>query len=176
MRRSQPQQISFPMTDNASSPLPYRSCVGIALFNEHGQVFVGERIDTKGAWQMPQGGIDRGENIKQAALRELAEEVGTNIVEFIRITLEPICYDLPPELQGKMWGGKYRGQEQIWVAMRFNGSDSDIKLDAFDPPEFSRWQWVDLKDTLDLIVPFKQEAYRKVITMFSDIAQDGMAH
>ena len=150
--------------------------MGIALFNDAGQVFVGERLDTPGAWQMPQGGIDEGEDIKQAALRELAEEVGTSHASFLRITLEPIRYDLPPALQVKFWGGQYRGQEQIWVAMRYEGADSDINLTAFDPPEFSRWQWIDLKDTLGLIVPFKQDTYREVITMFSDISQKGQAH
>lgn len=154
-----------------TNSLPYRPCVGIALFNHEGKVFVGERIDTPGAWQMPQGGIDAGEDIKEAALREMAEEIGCVKAEFLRIISEPICYDVPPALQNEYWDGKYRGQEQIWVALRFTGEDSDINLEAFEHPEFSRWQWVALHDTLSLIVPFKQDVYRQVIMLFSDIAQ-----
>lgn len=149
--------------------LPYRPCVGIALFNSENKVFVGERIDTPGSWQMPQGGIDSGEEIIHAALRELYEEVGTDKAELIRIGEHRICYDVPMELSTKHWGGKFRGQEQTWVAMRFTGKDSDIHLDGHDVPEFSKWQWVDLKDTVNLIVPFKRETYSKVIELFEDI-------
>ncbi len=152
-----------------SSSLPYRPCVGIALFNQSGQVFVGERIDTPGAWQMPQGGVDDGEEIVAAALRELLEEVGTDMAELIRVADRKVCYDVPMELSTKHWGGKYRGQEQTWVAMRFTGQDSDIHLDGHDIPEFSRWQWVDLNKTVDLIVPFKRETYAKVIALFQDL-------
>jgi putative (di)nucleoside polyphosphate hydrolase len=149
--------------------LPYRSCVGIALFNKDGKVFVGERIDTPGAWQMPQGGIDPDEDILQAALRELKEEIGTDNAFLLKIREEKIKYDLPEPLRQKLWGGQYVGQEQTWVAMRFEGQDSDIKLDADERPEFSSWQWVWLEDTLDLIVPFKKETYLKVIEAFSDL-------
>ncbi len=147
----------------------YRSGVGIALFNKDGKVFVGERIDTPGAWQMPQGGIDRGEDVKQAALRELEEEIGTNKAEIIRIHPENIRYDLPLELKKKLWGGKYAGQDQAWIAMRFTGQDSDIDITAGDRPEFSAWKWLTLKDTINLIVPFKRETYEKVIVAFADI-------
>lgn len=153
------------MVDN----LPYRPCVGIALFNHDGKVFVGERIDTPGAWQMPQGGIDRGEDITQAALRELKEEIGINDADVIKIHEEPIRYDLPIDMIPRLWNGQYRGQEQTWVAMRFNGKDSDIILDADDHPEFSQWQWIDLDKTLNLIVPFKRETYQKVITVFQNV-------
>lgn len=153
-----------------SSSLPYRPCVGIALFNPSGQVFVGERIDTPGAWQMPQGGVDEGEEIVAAAHRELLEEVGTDMAELIRVADRTIRYDVPMELSTKHWGGKYRGQEQTWVAMRFIGQDSDIHLDGHDVPEFSRWQWVDLQRTVDLIVPFKRETYAEVINLFQDLA------
>lgn len=150
--------------------LPYRSCVGIALFNNDGKVFVGERIDTPGAWQMPQGGIDEGEDIEAAALRELKEEIGTDNATLIKVHSEKIRYDLPPELQKKLWNGQYAGQEQTWVAMRFNGKDADIDLEDHDHPEFLKWQWVDLNETLDLIVPFKRDTYQKIIAAFQDQA------
>ena len=149
--------------------LTYRPCVGIALFNTQGQVFVGERIDTPNAWQMPQGGMDEGESVEQTALRELAEEVGTNKVNIIKIADRKIRYDLPDHLIERFWNGKYRGQEQTWVAARFIGEDKDINLYAFNPPEFSAWQWVNLPDTLELIVPFKRDIYIEVISMFKDI-------
>lgn len=149
--------------------LPYRPCAGIALFNNEGKVFVGERIDTPGAWQMPQGGIEEGEDLYPAALRELKEEIGTDKAELIRVYEKTICYDLPDQLIGKFWQGKYRGQEQYWIAMRFTGSDNDIVLDADEHPEFSKWQWLALKDTLDLIVPFKKDVYEEVIGAFSDL-------
>ena len=147
----------------------YRPCVGITLFNSKNEVFVGERIDTPGAWQMPQGGIDPNEDLLDAAKRELKEEIGTDNAELIKIHNSPIRYELPGDLANKLWDGRYAGQEQIWVAYRFTGQDNDIQLDAFDPPEFKAWQWVDLKNTLDLIVPFKRETYQKVIEAFSDI-------
>ena len=152
-----------------NSNLPYRPCVGVALFNDSGQVFVGERIDTPGAWQMPQGGIDEGEDTETAARRELGEETGIQDIEILRVADEPIRYDLPPHLQQKFWNGRFAGQEQIWVAARFFGDDGDIDITAFDPPEFSAWQWVDLNQTMDLIVPFKRDVYRQIIAMFSDI-------
>lgn len=150
--------------------MPYRPCVGIALFNSKGRVFVGERIDTPNAWQMPQGGIEADEDLGSAALRELKEEIGTDKAELIRIYNKTIKYDLPEHLLENLWGGKYRGQEQHWIAMRFTGNDSDIILDADEHPEFSKWQWVDLNQTLDLIVPFKKDVYTEVINAFSDIA------
>lgn len=156
------------MTDVSS--LPYRPCVGLALFNDKGQVFVGERIDTPGAWQMPQGGIDAGEDIKQAAMRELKEEIGTDKAEILQIASQTIAYDLPPHLQKKLWQGRYRGQEQSWVALRFTGKDHEINLTAYDPPEFRNWQWIDLDKTLELVVPFKRMTYEKVIALFANIA------
>ncbi len=149
--------------------LPYRPCVGVALFNRNGDVFVGERIDTPGAWQMPQGGIDPGEAIKGAALRELKEEIGTDKAQVIKTSSDVIRYDLPPDLMGKLWNGKYRGQEQYWVAALFTGNDSDIDIEHHELPEFLNWKWIPLQQTLELIVPFKREVYRQVIAMFSDI-------
>ncbi|MFK7840050.1 MAG: RNA pyrophosphohydrolase [Bdellovibrionales bacterium] len=153
------------MTDNKI----YRPCVGIALFNKDGHVFIGERIDTPSAWQMPQGGIDEGEDIKAAALRELKEETGVHNVEIISVAKELIRYDLPEHLQNKLWNGIFAGQEQTWVAARFLGDDHEIDIKAFDPPEFSDWKWVPLEDTLNHIVPFKRDVYQRVISLFSDI-------
>ena len=151
--------------------LPYRPCVGICLFNNKDHVFVGERIDTPGAWQMPQGGIDNGELIEDTALRELREEIGTDKAEILKISTETICYDLPDHLITNLWDGRYRGQEQRWVAMRFTGRDEDIDLNAHDPAEFSSWQWVELEKSLDLIVPFKRDVYEFVIDQFSRLTE-----
>ncbi|MDB2682691.1 RNA pyrophosphohydrolase [Alphaproteobacteria bacterium] len=159
------------MTDNVKL---YRPCVGIALFNRQGEVFVGERIDTPGSWQMPQGGIDAGEDIEVAALRELQEETGISSVEVLEIASETIRYDLPPALiEKKMWKTNYAGQEQTWVAMRFVGDEAEVNLSAHEPPEFSQWKWVNLAETLDLIVPFKQDVYRQVISIFSKYSTFG---
>lgn len=164
------------------SSLPYRPCVGIALFNARGEVFVGRRIDSEETpsnrpWQMPQGGIDEGEDIAEAAFRELKEETGTDKAEIIRILDHTICYDLPPHLMGKghegrvIWGGKYRGQEQTWIAMRFTGDDSDIVLDADDHPEFAEWKWAALDELPDMIVPFKRDTYKQVIEAFKEFGR-----
>ncbi len=153
------------MPDNTSkySHLPFRPCVGIALFNAQGHLFVGERIDTPGAWQMPQGGIDEGEDLEVAAFRELLEEVGTDKAEIIKIAEEVISYTLPAHLIEKLWDGAYQGQAQHWVAMRFMGRDADIKLDHFDHPEFKAWEWVRPESVLERIVPFKKSTYEKVL-------------
>ncbi len=155
------------MTDITS--LPYRPCEGLALFNHEGKVFVGERIDTPDAWQMPQGGVDEGEDILAAAYRELMEEVGTDKADVIEISQTKLRYDLPPELQRKLWNGIYRGQEQTWVALRFTGEDKDINLNAHDPAEFKAWKWVALDQVADMIVPFKRDLYGQIIRMLSHI-------
>ena len=157
------------------SLLPYRPCVGIALIDPRGLVFAGQRIDSPGpAWQMPQGGIDPGESVEGAALRELEEEtgIGPARVALLRQSVAPLRYDLPPELLGRLWGGRYRGQEQRWVAARFLGSDDDIRIDAPVPgaePEFSRWTWMRAQDLVERIVPFKRDIYRAVFAEFSDL-------
>ncbi len=155
--------------NNAPSPSLYRPCVGIMLFNKEEKVFVGERIDNPGAWQMPQGGIDDGEDISAAAFRELKEEIGTDNAEIIKITEQTLRYDLPAHLKEKLWHGKYAGQEQTWVAMRFTGQDTDIDLNSHNPAEFSAWKWIAPTDMLEAIVPFKRDIYEKVITLFKDI-------
>ncbi|MFN9114077.1 MAG: RNA pyrophosphohydrolase [Bacteroidota bacterium] len=149
--------------------LPYRDGVGIMLINAQRQVFVAKRIDTVSeAWQMPQGGIDAGEPADVAALRELEEETGTDKATILRESRDWLTYDLPQELVGKIWGGRYRGQRQKWFAMRFDGVDSDINI-ATQHPEFCEWQWTKPSNLPDLIVPFKRVLYRQIIDEFRDL-------
>lgn len=165
------------MTDPAS--LPYRPCVGIMLVNANGRAFVGQRIDQRESevgregdfWQMPQGGIDPGEDLHGAALRELHEETGVRPehVTLLAQTPEELFYDLPDELIGKLWKGRYRGQRQHWLLMRFTGQDSDVRLDAHDPAEFCAWKWVAPETLPDLIVPFKKRVYRTVLETFREL-------
>ncbi len=156
-------------TADNHSGLPYRACVGIALFNKDNQVFVGERFDNPGAWQMPQGGIDDGESVEEAFYRELLEETGTAKAEIIHVMEEKLRYSLPPHLLGRLWNGKYCGQEQTWVAARFTGTDGDINIFHDRFPEFQAWQWSTLDDVLNLIVPFKRETYQTVIEAFKTV-------
>ena len=140
------------------------------LFNRNGEVFVGKRIDqTVEGWKMPQGGIDKGETPRQAALRELQEEVGTDKAEIIAEMDDWVTYDLPGHLVGVAFKGKYKGQRQKWFALRFTGQDSEIDLTAHDP-EFSDFQWVSLDALPALIVPFKRETYKAVIAAFQNLA------
>jgi putative (di)nucleoside polyphosphate hydrolase len=150
--------------------LPYRPCAGVVLINRDGLVFGGQRIDNPGkAWQMPQGGLDYGELPEEAALRELTEETGVSRdqVTVLGQTSEWITYELPEELLGKLWKGKYRGQEQMWFAMRFLGEDSDINI-ATETAEFSQWQWMTPAALTDAIVPFKRHVYEAV---FADLGE-----
>lgn len=147
------------------SGLPYRPCVGILLQNEDGRVFVGQRLDSKlEAWQMPQGGIDPGEEPMETALRELEEETGiaSHLVEIISETPEWHYYDLPDDMVGTIWKGRYAGQRQKWFAMRFLGADSDVAIDT-KHQEFRNWRWAEVNELVDMAVPFKRDLYAEVI-------------
>lgn len=151
----------------AYSHLPYRPGVGIMLLNAQGQVFVAKRIDmTSEAWQMPQGGIDAGEDARTAALRELQEETGTGKARIIAESAAQYYYDLPDHLVPIIWGGKFRGQAQQWFVMRFEGEDADINIHDVEHPEFSEWQWVAMERLPDIIVPFKRELYQALVAEF----------
>lgn len=149
--------------------LPYRRGVGVMLLDAKARVFVAQRIDTPvPAWQMPQGGIDPGEDPRTAALRELEEETGTPKASILAESRGWIRYDLPPDLAGKVWRGRYRGQEQKWFAMRFEGEDRDIDI-ATEHPEFSAWRWAELEELPGLIVAFKRPLYEAVVAEFHDL-------
>lgn len=154
----------------------YRACVGMMLFNSDGLVFTAQRCDTPGeAWQMPQGGVDEGESLEQAAMRELKEEIGTAEVRILDRTEQPLLYDLPEELQGKVWGGHYRGQAQHWFAMRYLGRDCDIDLSG-PPREFEAWRWTPLGELPRLIVPFKRPVYERLVERFGYLARRTESH
>ena len=161
------------MTDEEFLALPYRPNAGLMLLNDAGKVFVGKRIDTEGeAWQMPQGGIDKGEELQAAALRELEEETGipADLVEILAVSKDWIKYDFPKELAAKLWvrrsgEPRFRGQKQRWFLMRFKGQETDVNI-ATDHPEFSEWKWMDPEDLLACIVPFKRGIYEQVLAEF----------
>ncbi|WP_281299885.1 MULTISPECIES: RNA pyrophosphohydrolase [unclassified Iodidimonas] len=152
-----------------ASDLPYRPCVGMMLLNLQGLVWTGKRIDTTAlAWQMPQGGIDPGESPEQAALRELKEETGIEDVQILDQLAQPLFYDLPDELLGKAWKGRYRGQRVHWFAMRFKGDDQAIDLGG-PHQEFSAWRWQEAAALPDHIVAFKRPMYEQVIAGFAHL-------
>ncbi|UWR75655.1 RNA pyrophosphohydrolase [Phaeobacter inhibens] len=158
------------MTPEEIAALPYRPNVGVMLINAAGDVWVGQRMDRhKDAWQMPQGGIDAGEDPRLAALRELEEETGVtaDLVEIIAESNGWLPYDLPAEVVPQFWGGKYRGQEQKWYLMRFLGRDDQINI-VTEHPEFSAWCWQPVDQLVSKIVPFKREVYERVIQEFQD--------
>lgn len=156
------------MTPEEIAKLPYRPCVGVMLVNSAGRVFVGQRLDRESdAWQMPQGGVDKGETPRDAALRELWEETG---VDASLVTVEAesdrwLPYDLPHDLIPKLWKGRYRGQEQKWFLMRFHGTDEQVNI-VTEHQEFSAWKWLAPDDLIDSIVPFKREVYEAVLAEF----------
>ena len=165
----------------AVASLPYRLCVGIALFNAAGRVWIGNRSDADAEgegegrwWQMPQGGLDAGEDPYRAALRELYEETSVKSVNRLAEAPGWLIYDLPVELVSQSWGGRYRGQKQKWFALRFDGKDSEI--DVLHPgggkykPEFSSWRWEKLATLPELIVPFKRKVYEQVVAAFGSLA------
>jgi len=153
---------------------PYRLGVGIILVNRMGQVFAGQRINTdQPAWQMPQGGIEEGEDPRAAALRELHEETGTDKAEIIAETAEWLTYDLPEEMARTLWEGRYRGQKQKWYVMRFTGTDADIALEDAGTPEFSAWRWMEFEALPALAVAFKRDLYRRLITELGKTVQCG---
>lgn len=157
------------MTPEEIAKLPYRRNVGVMLVNGKGHAFVGQRLDSDvPAWQMPQGGIDKGETPREAALRELEEETGVlpTRVTVLAETDGWIAYDLPHDVVPRIWKGRYKGQEQKWFLFRFHGDDSEVNIDV-DHPEFSEWRWLPVVQLVDNIVPFKRRVYEQVVSAFT---------
>jgi putative (di)nucleoside polyphosphate hydrolase len=156
--------------DREPAGLAYRPGVGLMLLSRQGTVWVGERGDAPGAWQMPQGGIDANESPEAAALRELKEEVGTDKARIVAATREWLTYDLPPRLVKRAWGGKWRGQRQKWFALRFEGEDRDVDVSLHHPPEFVRWRWAGIDELIGLAIAFKRPLYERVVAEFRHLA------
>jgi len=161
--------------DNYDS-LPYRACVGMMVLNPAGQVFIGRRtngpehVDAQHSWQMPQGGVDEGEDLYAAALRELQEETSIRSVVKLGEIADWLSYDIPRQIAGRAWKGKYRGQKQKWYAFRFTGNDKEINI--LNPagghkPEFVEWRWEPMRNLPGLIIPFKRPVYETVVKEFS---------
>lgn len=158
------------MTPEEIEKLPYRPCVGLMVLNMAGEVFVGQRLDRDyDAWQMPQGGVDPGEEPRDAALRELEEETGItrDLVTIEAETADWLPYELPRDLVPKLWKGRFRGQEQKWFLLRFRGTDDQVNIQTAEP-EFKEWRWLTPDKMLDGIVPFKREVYARVVSEFGD--------
>ena len=156
------------MTPEDIAKLPYRPCVGVMLRNARKDVFVGQRLDSQvTAWQMPQGGVEKGEDPRTAALRELWEETGVDpeLVTVLAESAQWLPYELPFDLVPRLWKGRFRGQEQKWFLMQFNGSDDDINIRT-KHPEFSHWRWLPAHDLVQNIVPFKRDVYSAVLAEF----------
>lgn len=149
----------------------YRRCAGAMIFSTDGLVWVGERNDTPGAWQMPQGGIDAGETPAEAARREVVEETGTDRILLLAESAAWLKYELPDGLRGRVWGGRWDGQKQKWFAFRFTGSDADFDILGVERPEFVRWRWLPVDEVPALIVPFKRPVYEAVVAEFRRFAE-----
>lgn len=164
------------MTGSPAGALPYRDCVGAALFSRAGLVLVARRADlpnaegAPGGWQLPQGGLDPGEDPRAAVFRELEEEIGTAEAEILAEHPDWLAYDLPPQLVGRALGGRYRGQRQRWFALRFLGEDADIRLDLDPHPEFDAWRWARLEELPGLAVGFKRAIYAELARAFAPFA------
>lgn len=166
---------------NRFEDLPYRPCVGVMVLNREGRAFIGRRlggpehVDDDHVWQMPQGGIDEGEDPYPAALRELYEETSIRSVEKIGEIGDWLIYDIPRDIVGQAWKGKYRGQKQKWFALRFTGADSEIDIDnpggSEHKPEFVQWRWEPVEKLPGLIIPFKRGVYERVVKEFSPLAR-----
>ena len=159
--------------------LPYRPCAGMVVLNRAGLAFIGRRVDgpehvdSTHVWQMPQGGIDPGEHPWPAALRELREETNISSVERLGEIAEWLTYDIPGEILGQAWSGKYRGQTQKWYALRFTGEESEIDIEhpaGGHKPEFVQWRWEPMKNLPNLVVPFKRKVYERVVAEFAKFA------
>ncbi|MAN80305.1 MAG: RNA pyrophosphohydrolase [Rhodospirillaceae bacterium] len=165
--------MTFPDDD----PRPFRIGVGALLLNNIGHVWIGERIRRAGQqldypWQLPQGGLDAGEDPRDAVLRELEEETGTAKAEIIAETPDWLTYDLPRDVRDRVWKGRFRGQRQKWYALRFLGEDEDFDLETHHKPEFSRWRWAPLAELPTLVVPFKRGLYHDLLTVFGHLDGD----
>jgi putative (di)nucleoside polyphosphate hydrolase len=172
------------MPDVPTADLPYRPCIGVMVFNRDGLAFIGRRIggpehvDLTHSWQMPQGGIDDGEEPWPAALRELREETNIRSVERIGEITEWLSYDIPRDIVGLAWKGRYRGQTQKWFAVRFTGAESEIDVEHPDDaaePEFAAWRWEPAANVPDLVVPFKRPVYERVVSEFRHLAKASKA-
>lgn len=171
--------MSPPPTPPQTPPLTadrehlYRPNVGVVLVNRDHKVWLGRRAGMSGArsWQFPQGGVDEGEDVEHAALRELEEETGVTSVEILGRTHGWIHYDFPPGMKGAKAARGFLGQRQVWFALRFTGQDSEVNLNAHEEVEFDRWRWADLEETLNVVAPFKREAYAQVIAAFAPLVQ-----